>query len=196
MTKEEVLSLTPDERIAEIARRYADIIALIGEDPEREGLVKTPLRAAKALWFCTDGYRTDPAEILGGALFERPGSGIVVVRDIEFHSMCEHHILPFFGTVSIAYLPGEHIVGLSKIARIVNVFARRLQVQERFTRQLCDEILGDIGARGVMVRCRAEHLCMKMRGVEKQCPATVTLEYNGVFATDPAARTEALAQLS
>ncbi|MCM1036496.1 MAG: GTP cyclohydrolase I FolE [Bacteroides sp.] len=195
MTPEEVKLMTPEERVAAIAARYADIIALVGEDPERDGLVKTPERAAKALWHCTQGYRTDPRAIISGALFEAEGSRIVTVRDIEFYSMCEHHILPFFGTVSIAYLPGDKIVGLSKLARIVDAFSRRLQVQERLTAQLCTEVMEAIGARGVAVKCTAEHLCMKMRGVEKQQSATVTIEYAGLLATDPTLRAEALALL-
>ena len=187
--------MTPEERVAAIADRYADILALVGEDPTREGLVKTPVRAAKALWYCTGGYRADARAVMQGALFDAEGSRIVTVRDIEFYSMCEHHILPFFGTVSIAYIPGDKIVGLSKMARIVNIYARRLQVQERFTSQLCREVMDAIGARGVLVKCTAEHLCMKMRGVEKQLTATVTTDYAGILATDPALRAEALALL-
>jgi len=195
MTTEEVQRMTPDERVAAIAARYADIIALVGEDPSREGLVKTPERAAKALWYCTQGYRADAGAIVRKALFDAEGSRIVAVRDIEFYSMCEHHILPFFGTVSIAYLPGDKIVGLSKLARIINVYARRLQVQERLTTQLSQEVMKSIGARGVVVKCTAEHLCMKMRGVEKQQAATVTVDCAGELATDPALRAEALAML-
>lgn len=181
-----------NEKIERIAAHIEAIIRELGEDSAREGLLKTPVRAAKALWFATSGYRQDAGEILRAAQFRAEGSGMVIVRDIEFYSMCEHHILPFFGTVSIGYMPGEKIVGLSKIARMVDVFARRLQVQERFTIQLADTLQRELGARGVIVLCRGEHMCMKMRGVEKQHAATVTTEYNGVFASDRALRAEFL----
>lgn len=181
-----------NEKIERIAAHIEAIIRELGEDPAREGLFKTPVRAAKALWFATSGYRQDAGAILRAAQFRAEGSGMVIVRDIEFYSMCEHHILPFFGTVCIGYMPGEKIVGLSKIARMVDVFARRLQVQERFTIQLADTLRRELDARGVIVVCRGEHMCMKMRGVEKQHAATVTTEYNGVFASDPALRAEFL----
>lgn len=173
--------MTQQERIDAIADHIEAIIELLGEDSKREGLLRTPQRAAKALVYLTDGYSKDPAEVIGNALFEYEGSQMVVVKDIEFYSLCEHHILPFFGKVSIAYVPDGKIVGLSKIARIVDVFARRLQVQERFTAQLADSIRKLVGAKGVIVYCEGEHLCMKMRGVEKQHAATVTVHYNGVF---------------
>ena len=182
--------MSEQERIDAVASHIKSIIELLGEDSGREGLVKTPVRAAKALWFLTSGYRSDADAIMEQALFEHEGSKMIVVRDIEFYSMCEHHILPFFGKVSIAYIPSDKIVGLSKLARIVNVFARRLQVQERFTAQICDEVLKTTGAKGVIVECSGEHLCMKMRGVEKQHSATVTTHYNGVFENDPALRVE------
>lgn len=186
---------TDSERIDRIAAHIKAIIEELGEDPAREGLLKTPQRAAKALVYLTSGYSQNAAEVLGQALFEKEGSGLVTVSDIEFYSMCEHHILPFFGKVSIGYIPGDKIVGLSKIARMVNVFARRLQVQERFTRQLAETLREALGAKGVIVRCCGEHLCMKMRGVEKQHAATVTVEYNGVFENDPALRSEFLASI-
>lgn len=182
--------MSEQERIDAVASHIKSIIELLGEDSGREGLVKTPVRAAKALWFLTSGYRSDADAIMEQALFEHEGSKMIVVRDIEFYSMCEHHILPFFGKVSIAYIPSDKIVGLSKLARIVNVFARRLQVQERFTAQICDEVLKTTGAKGVIVECSGEHLCMKMRGVEKQHSATVTTHYNGVFENDPELRAE------
>ena len=182
--------MSEQERIDAVASHIKSIIELLGEDSGREGLVKTPVRAAKALWFLTSGYRSDADAIMEQALFEHEGSKMIVVRDIEFYSLCEHHILPFFGKVSIAYIPSDKIVGLSKLARIVNVFARRLQVQERFTAQICDEVLKTTGAKGVIVECSGEHLCMKMRGVEKQHSATVTTHYNGVFENDPALRAE------
>lgn len=184
-----------EQRIDEIAGHIKAIIELLGEDPERQGLVKTPVRAAKALWHLTSGYRSDADAIMEQALFDHEGSQIVTVRDIEFYSMCEHHILPFFGKVTVGYVPDGRIVGLSKIARIVNVFARRLQVQERFTAQICEQVRKSVGAKGVFVICSGEHLCMKMRGVEKQHAATVTMHYNGVFE-DAALRAEFLASLN
>lgn len=182
--------LTDDERVSQIAQHIESIIDLLGEDCDREGLKKTPLRAAKALWFLTSGYRTQPEALMQQALFEHEGSQIIIVKDIEFYSMCEHHILPFFGKVSIGYIPSGKIVGLSKLARIVNAFARRLQVQERFTAQISEAVKDTLDAAGVIVVCEGEHLCMKMRGVEKQHSATTTVHYNGVFETDSAMRAE------
>lgn len=181
-----------EQRIEAIASHIGEILRLVGEDPAREGLAKTPVRAAKALWYLTSGYRINHDDVINQALFRNEGSGLIVVKDIEFYSLCEHHVLPFFGRVSIGYIPGEKIVGLSKIARIVDVFARRLQIQERFTAQLADEVRRLIGARGVYVVCNAQHLCMKMRGVEKQDSSTTTSNYNGVFESDPALRAEFL----
>lgn len=185
-----------DEKvIEEIASHYREILRLIGEDPEREGLIKTPMRAAKALYDITVGYRQDPLEIARKAIFEHAGSRIVIVKDIEFYSMCEHHILPFFGKVSIGYIPKGKMIGLSKLARIVDNFARRLQVQERLTAQICSLISEALPNEGVIVTCNAEHLCMKMRGVEKQDSATTTLDYNGAFETDMNLRNEFLSLL-
>ncbi|MCM1490859.1 MAG: GTP cyclohydrolase I FolE [Muribaculum sp.] len=178
--------------IAEIADHYREILRLIGEDPEREGLKKTPVRAAKALVDITNGYRQNPLEIARKAIFEHAGSRIVIVRDIEFYSMCEHHILPFFGKVTIGYIPKGKMIGLSKLARIVESFARRLQVQERLTSQVCNLLAEAMPTEGVIVACTAEHLCMKMRGVEKQHSATTTFDYCGRFAEDPALRDEFL----
>lgn len=169
------------DTIDAIAHHYREIIKLIGEDPEREGLVKTPLRAAKAIYEVTRGYREQPEPIVEQALFEHEGSRIVVVKGIEFYSLCEHHILPFFGTVNVGYIPNGKIVGLSKIARIVDTFSRRLQVQERLTAQICDLLTRTLRSKGVIVTCTGEHLCMKMRGVEKQHSATVTVDYSGDF---------------
>lgn len=183
------------ERVERVAAHIEAILRELGEDTGRQGLLKTPQRAAKALLYLTSGYGQNATEVLSQALFDKEGEGMVTVSDIEFYSMCEHHILPFFGKVSIGYVPGDKIVGLSKIARMVNVFARRLQVQERFTRQLADTLRDALGAKGVIVRCEGEHLCMKMRGVEKQHAATVTVEYNGVFATDAALRSQFLTSL-
>lgn len=179
-----------EELVAQIAAHYKEIIRLIGEDPEREGLVKTPVRAAKAMLDCTAGYRRDPMRIARQAIFEHAGSRIVIVRDIEFYSLCEHHILPFFGRVSVGYIPDGKMIGLSKLARIVDSFARRLQVQERLTAQICDLLSEALPNKGVIVSCDAEHLCMKMRGVEKQESRTSTLEYSGLFAEQPELRTE------
>lgn len=175
--------------IDKIAEHYKAILELIGEDPTREGLVKTPQRAAKALLENTVGYDMSGEEIIKAAVFDHPGSQMVVVKDIEFYSQCEHHVLPFFGKVSVAYIPDGKIVGLSKLARMVNVYARRLQVQERLTREICDALAESLPNKGVIVRCEAQHLCMKMRGVEKQESTTVTLEYSGAFE-DVALRNE------
>ena len=170
-----------EQLIDEIARHYKKILELIGEDVNREGLVKTPRRAAKALVDITRGYKQRPDEIVKSALFEYAGSKIVVVKDIEFYSLCEHHILPFFGTVSIGYIPDGTMVGLSKLARVVDAFAHRLQVQERFTAEICDSLYENLSSKGVIVAVSAGHLCMKMRGVEKQGANTFTLEYRGDF---------------
>lgn len=182
-----------DEKIVEeIASHYREILRLIGEDPDREGLVKTPMRAAKAIYDITAGYRKDPESIARQAIFEHAGSQIVIVKDIEFYSMCEHHILPFFGKVAVGYLPDGKMIGLSKLARIVDVFARRLQVQERLTSQVCQLLSDTLPNKGVIVACQAGHLCMKMRGVEKQESETVTFDYTGRFAEDPELRREFL----
>lgn len=167
--------------IQKIAEHYRAIIELIGEDPNREGLVKTPCRAAKALLDVTKGYKQSGEEIVNSAMFEYAGSNIIIVKDIEFYSLCEHHILPFFGKVSIGYIPDGKMVGLSKLARAVNVFAKRLQVQERLTHEICELLSRCLSKKGVIVLCKAEHLCMKMRGVEKQESDTVTMEYTGAF---------------
>lgn len=186
-----MMNIDHDEKlIAEIAGHYREILRLIGEDPEREGLVKTPERAAKALVDITQGYRQNPLEIARKAVFEHAGSKIVIVKDIEFYSMCEHHILPFFGKVTVGYIPKGKMIGLSKIARIVESFARRLQVQERLTAQVCKLLAEAMPTEGVIVSCNAEHLCMKMRGVEKQDSSTTTLDYCGRFETEPALRDE------
>lgn len=195
MTKEEISKLTDAERIEAVASRFREIIELLGEDCSREGLVKTPLRAAKALWFLTQGYRMDAQSLMRQALFEHEGSRIVIVKDIEFYSMCEHHVLPFFGRISVGYIPNGKIVGLSKLARLVDVFARRLQVQERLTAQICRAVSETVDASGVIVVCTAQHLCMKMRGVEKQDSSTTTVEYSGIFEENPGMRDEFFRQL-
>lgn len=170
-----------EQLIDEIASHYKKILELIGENPEREGLVKTPRRAAKALVDITRGYSQRPDEYVKSALFEYSGSKMVVVKDIEFYSLCEHHILPFFGTVSVGYIPDGSMVGLSKIARVVDAFAHRLQVQERLTAEICNSLYENLSCKGVIVAVSAGHLCMKMRGVEKQGANTLTLEYRGDF---------------
>lgn len=185
-----------EELINQIAFHYREIIRLIGEDPEREGLIKTPIRAAKALVDVTVGYRTNALEIAQKAIFEHAGSKMVIVKDIEFYSLCEHHILPFFGKVSIAYIPKGKMIGLSKLARIVDNFARRLQVQERLTAQVCELLDRALPNDGIIVACNAQHLCMKMRGVEKQDSSTTTIDYSGKFADEPALREEFLRMLN
>lgn len=179
--------------VEEIASHYREILRLVGEDPDREGLVKTPMRAAKAIYDITAGYRQDPKEIVSQAIFEHAGSRIVIVKDIEFYSMCEHHILPFFGKVAVGYLPKGKMIGLSKLARIVDAFARRLQVQERLTAEVCQLLTDTLPNDGVIVACEAGHLCMKMRGVEKQESTTVTYDYTGKFESDADLRKEFLA---
>ncbi|MCM1521825.1 MAG: GTP cyclohydrolase I FolE [Muribaculaceae bacterium] len=179
-----------EETISEIAAHYAEIIRLLGEDISREGLVKTPMRAARAMAYITRGYRQNPDAIINDAIFTHEGSRMVIVRDIEFHSLCEHHILPFYGKVSVGYIPDGRTIGLSKLARLVDFYARRLQVQERMTAQICRIIMDKLKAKGVIVVCEGEHLCMKMRGVEKQLSVTTTVETAGVFDTDPELRRE------
>lgn len=186
----DIQSASEQERLEAIAAHYREIIRLVGENPDREGLLKTPMRAAKAMWFVTQGYRQTPADVLKQAIFEYAGSRMVMVRDIEFYSMCEHHILPFFGTVTVAYVPDGEMIGLSKLPRLVNAVARKLQVQERLTAEICCEIMDTLSVKGVMCQCKAQHLCMQMRGVEKQMSSTVTVDYNGIFATDPVLRQE------
>lgn len=185
-----------DECVARIAEHIKAILELIGEDPEREGLRKTPVRAAKALAYVTQGYRQCGEDVMRQAIFEYAGSQMVIVKDIEFYSMCEHHILPFFGRISIGYLPDGNMIGLSKLARLVNVYARRLQVQERLTAQVCGDVMKTLHALGVIVVCNGQHLCMKMRGVEKQDSSTTTIHYEGAFASDPALRSEFFATLA
>ncbi len=186
------LSPSDSAKIEEIASHYREIIRLVGDDPDREGLLKTPMRAARAMWFATQGYRSDPSQVLSEAIFEYAGSRIVVVKDIEFYSFCEHHILPFFGTVSIGYIPDGSMIGLSKLARVVNTIARRLQVQERLTAEVCKAVNKALSPKGVIVACDAHHLCMKMRGVEKQLATTDTYDYCGDFSSDPGLRQEFL----
>ena len=165
----------------EIKKNYEDIIHLLGEDKLREGLLKTPERAAKAMKFLTEGYEQDPKQILQSAMFEETYNEMVIVKDIELYSLCEHHMLPFFGKAHIAYIPNGHIVGLSKIPRVVDVFARRLQVQERLTEQILDCINDTLQPNGVAVVIEASHMCMMMRGVQKQNSNTTTSGFRGAL---------------
>ena len=172
------------DKISQIADHYTDILRGLGEDPEREGLLKTPERVAKALQFLTHGYDLKPDEILRSAMFKEDYSQMVVVKDIEVYSMCEHHMLPFFGKAHIAYIPNGHIVGLSKIPRVVDAYARRLQVQERLTNEIRDCIQKTLNPAGVAVVIECKHLCMSMRGVQKQNSVTTTSAFTGEFAKD------------
>ena len=170
-----------DEKTAKIAEHYLEIIKLLGEDANREGLLKTPERVSKAMQFLMQGYEQNPEEIIQSAMFTENYRQMVIVKDIDFYSMCEHHMLPFFGKAHVAYIPNKKITGLSKIARIVEVFARRMQVQERMTTQIKDCIQKTLNPMGVMVIIEAQHLCMQMRGVQKQHSITTTSDFTGVF---------------
>ncbi|MCQ2220411.1 MAG: GTP cyclohydrolase I FolE [Prevotella sp.] len=167
--------------LEELAEGYHKILGLLGEDPEREGLIKTPMRVAKAMQFLTKGYSEDPKAILESAIFHESYNHMVIVKDINFYSLCEHHMLPFYGKVHVAYIPDGTITGLSKIARVVEVFARRLQVQERMTHQIMECINETLKPEGVMVVVEGAHMCMQMRGVEKQNSITTTSAFSGVF---------------
>ncbi|MDB4643935.1 GTP cyclohydrolase I FolE [Flavobacteriaceae bacterium] len=167
--------------IESLQTNFTDVISLLGEDVDREGLVKTPERASKAMKFLTSGYEIDPAAILKGAMFKEDYKEMVIVKDIEFYSLCEHHMLPFFGKAHIAYIPNGHIVGLSKLPRVVDVFARRLQVQERLTDQVLNCISDTLKPLGVAIVIEASHMCMMMRGVQKQNSATTTSGFRGAF---------------
>ena len=171
-----------DEEVTEaLKKNYRDTLRLIGEDPEREGLLKTPERIAKAMQYCTQGYSEDAHEILNSAKFHEDISEMIIVKNIELYSMCEHHMVPFFGKAHIAYIPNGWITGLSKLARVVDVFSRRLQVQERLTTQILDAIKETLNPLGVAVVIEAEHLCMMMRGVQKQNSVTTTSAFFGEF---------------
>ena len=170
-----------DEKTAKIAEHYLEIIKLLGEDADREGLLKTPERVSKAMQFLMQGYEQNPEEIIQSAMFTEDYRQMVIVKDIDFYSMCEHHMLPFFGKAHVAYIPNKKITGLSKIARIVEVYARRMQVQERMTTQIKECIQKTLNPMGVMVIIEAQHLCMQMRGVQKQHSITTTSDFTGVF---------------
>ncbi len=165
----------------ELTLHYREILRLLGENPDREGLLKTPHRVAKAMQFLTYGYQMDPEAVLRSAMFHEEYRQMVVVKDIDFYSMCEHHMLPFYGKAHVAYIPDQHITGLSKIARVVDIFAKRLQIQERMTTQIKECIQNTLQPLGVMVVVEAQHLCMQMRGVEKQNSLTVTSDFTGAF---------------
>ena len=169
------------EGLDELAAHYHEVLKLIGEDPEREGLVKTPMRVAKAMQVLTRGYTMDAHKVLTDALFEEKYNQMVIVKDIDFFSMCEHHMLPFYGKAHVAYIPNGYITGLSKIARVVDIFSHRLQVQERLTQQIKDCIQDTLKPMGVMVVVEAKHMCMQLRGVEKQNSITTTSAFSGAF---------------
>lgn len=177
--------MTPETQfrygLDELATHYKEILKLLGENPEREGLKKTPMRVAKAMQVLTRGYTQDPHKVLTDALFEEKYNQMVIVKDIDFFSMCEHHILPFYGKAHVAYIPNGKITGLSKIARVVDIYSHRLQVQERLTEQVMQCINDTLKPQGVMVVIEAKHMCMQMRGVEKQNSITTTSAYSGVF---------------
>jgi len=189
------MNMPVETLIDPIAAHAAALIANLGEDPRRESLRDTPERYAKAMRFLTSGYESEPEDVVGSGVFSAEGEGVVLVRNVEFHSLCEHHLLPFFGRVHVAYLPGERIIGLSKIPRIVDLYARRLQVQERITEQVADALMKLLEPKGVLVLAEARHLCMAMRGVEKQHSATATRALRGVYAHDTQARQENLSMI-
>ena len=178
-----IMNLEPEYRegLDQLAAHYKEVLALLGEDPTREGLEKTPMRVAKAMQVLTRGYTQDARKVLTDALFEEKYNQMVIVKDIDFFSMCEHHMLPFFGKVHVAYIPNGYITGLSKIARVVDIFSHRLQVQERMTQQIKDCIQDTLKPLGVMVVVEAKHLCMQMRGVEKQNSVTTPSDFSGAF---------------
>ena len=195
--KKNVIDFEPTVREAlypheSIASHLKAVISALGEEPDRDGLRSTPQRAEKALRFLTSGYTADIQKVVNGALFEVKYDEMVIVKDIEFFSLCEHHLLPFYGKIHVAYLPGKRVIGLSKIPRLVDVFARRLQIQERLTQQLAETIQGLVNPRGVGVICEARHFCMMMRGVEKQHSGAVTSAMLGAFRTSKETRDEFL----
>lgn len=189
MSYNKIEEFTP-ETTEKLAQNYKSVLELLGEDPDREGLLKTPERVAKSMQFLTQGYKTDPVAILKSAMFKENYKQIVLVKDIEMYSMCEHHLLPFYGKAHVAYIPNGYITGLSKIARVVDAFARRLQVQERLTVQIRDCIQETLNPLGVAVVIEAAHMCMQIRGVQKQNSVTTTSAFTGTFLKDIRTREE------
>ena len=185
-----------DARVASMEQSFLGLLEAIGEDPQREGLVRTPCRAARAFEFLTAGYRQSLDDIINNALFESEASEIILVKDIELYSLCEHHLIPFIGKAHVAYIPNGKVVGLSKTARIVDMFARRLQIQENLTLQIADALMKTLNPRGVGVVIEAKHLCMMMRGVEKQNSVMKTSCLLGVFKEDARTRSEFLSLLN
>jgi GTP cyclohydrolase I len=192
----ELIEMTPKSGPDSIAAHMESVIRQLGEDPTRDGLIRTPARVEKALRYLTSGYAADPAKIVNGALFDVDYDEVVIVRDIEFFSMCEHHMLPFYGKVHVAYLPNKKVIGLSKIPRLVDAFARRLQIQERLTQQIAQTIQGLINPKGVAVVCQARHFCMMMRGVEKQHSDAITSAMLGAFRERKETRDEVLSLMN
>ncbi len=184
------------EKIEKLEYHYSEILKLLGEDATREGLTKTPHRVAKAMSFLNKGYGQDPQEILRSAMFREEYKQMVLVKDIELYSLCEHHMLPFYGKAHVAYIPNGYITGLSKVARVVECFARRLQVQERLTVQIRDSIQEALNPMGVAVVIEASHMCMQMRGIEKQSSATTTSAFTGIFLSDLRTREEFMTLIS
>jgi len=178
------------DKKSEFENAVKTILKIIGENPDREGLIKTPERVYKAFLHLTEGYHKDPKEVLGEALFTSSNDEMVVVKDIEFYSLCEHHLLPIIGRAHVAYIPDGKVVGLSKIPRMVNVYARRLQIQEQMTEQIADAIMETVKPKGVAVVLQARHMCMEMRGVEKICSTTISSALRGVFKENPKTREE------
>jgi GTP cyclohydrolase I len=171
-------------KLEELGHHYREILRLIGENPDREGLLRTPIRVAKAIQFLTQGYNMDPIEILNSAKFRENYREMVIIKDIEIYSLCEHHMIPFIGKAHVAYIPNKYITGLSKIARVVEIYARRLQVQERLTTQIKDAINSTLNPLGVAVVIEAQHLCMSMRGIQKQNSVTTTSDFVGAFENE------------
>ena len=184
-----------DKKIDSIEQAYRDLLEAIGENPERQGLIKTPARAARALEFLTQGYRQSVAEIVNDAVYDSDASEIILIKDIELYSMCEHHLLPFIGRAHVAYIPNGKVIGLSKMARMVDVFARRLQIQENLTTQIADALMDVLSPEGVAVVIEAKHLCMMMRGVEKQNSIMKTSCLLGCFKDSATTRSEFLSLL-
>ncbi|HVN84010.1 MAG TPA: GTP cyclohydrolase I FolE [Candidatus Binatia bacterium] len=182
--------MTSDERSVSLEESVRHILADLGENPDREGLLKTPYRVARSLQFLTRGYSQSPQEVINGALFTEDYQEMIVLKDLDFFSLCEHHMLPFFGKAHVAYIPKHKIVGISKLARLVDVYSRRLQVQERMTTQIANTLMEELDPQGVAVVLQAEHLCMRMRGVEKQNSVVLTSALLGVFRTRQETRQE------